>query len=235
VKTGLAICAIQFRTLLQMVADGCDLESVIATEQLDRRESRAPDLTGEAHAMLNLLRDLAKTPEGFFDKLVQSVLEFSSADSGGVSLLVEEQGKFVWPAVTGGLASYIGGGTPMDFGPCGTVLDRDAPVLFVHPERHFTYLEPITPPLEEVLLVPFHMNGKAVGTVWAVIHEPGKYFEPEDKRLLENLSDFAATAYRVLTESGELASILENLPTPAPPTTRPITNEDGKWRFLGKR
>lgn len=218
----------------QMLTDGCDLESVIATEELECRESRTPDLSGEAHSTLDLLRDLAKAPEGFFDKLVQSVLKFSKADSSGVSLLVEEQGKFVWPAVTGGLTPYIGGGTPMDFGPCGTVLERDAPILFIHPEKHFTYLKPIEPPLEEVLLVPFHMNGKPVGTVWAVIHEPDKHFEAEDKRLLENLSGFAATAYRVLTESDELAGILKNLPTPAPPPVRPITNEDGKWRFVGK-
>jgi GAF domain-containing protein len=212
----------------------CDLDSVIATEQLDLRQSRVADLSGEAQATLDLLRVLAKFPEEFFEKLVYSVLELSSADSAGISLLVEEQGKFVWPAVTGGLESYIGGGTPMDFGPCGTVLDRDAPVLFLHPERHFAYLQPITPPLEEVLLVPFHMNGKAVGTVWAVIHEPGKHFESEDKRLLQNLSGFAATAYRVLTENGGLTTILKNLPTPAPPKPRPITNEDGKWRFVGK-
>lgn len=218
-----------------MVENACGLESVIETDQLDYRESRAADMEGEAQATMSLLRDLAKAPEEFFDKLVHSVLQFSSADSAGVSLLVEEKGKFVWPAVTGGLAAYIGGGTPMDFGPCGTVLDRNAPILFVHPERHFTYLEPITPPLEEVLLVPFHMNGKPVGTVWAVIHQPGKHFESEDKRLLQNLSGFAATAYRVLTESGELATILDNLPTPAPPPKRPITNEDGKWRFVGKR
>lgn len=217
-----------------MAENECGLESVIATEQLEQRKSRAPDLTGEAEATLHLLRDMAKKPEAFFEKLVHSVIEFSVADSAGISLLVEEQGKFVWPAVTGGLASHIGSGTPMNFGPCGTALDRDAPVLFIRPERYFTYLEPITPPLEEVLLVPFHMNGKPVGTVWAVIHEPDKHFDSEDRRLLKNLSEFAATAYRVLTANGGLQTILQKLPTPAPVPARPITNEDGKWRFVDK-
>lgn len=209
-----------------------DLESVIATEELDYRDSRTADLAAEARATVGLLRDLAKVPEGFFPKLVQSVLGLTVADSSGVSLLVPEKGRFIWPAVSGGLSPYIGEGTPMDFGPCGTVLDRDAPVLFVHPERHFTYLQPISPPLEEVLLVPFHMEGKPVGTVWAVIHEPGKRFDSEDRRLLANLSAFAATAYRVLTETGALEEVLGRLPPPRP--VRPLTTENGQCRFADK-
>jgi hypothetical protein len=126
-------------------------------------------------------------------------------------LLDEEQGRFIWPAVAGGLRPYIGGGTPRDFGPCGTVIDRNAPLLFLHPERYYTYLTPIAPSLEEVLLIPFHMNEKAVGTIWAVIHEPGRHFDTEDKRLLENLSVFAASAYQVLVNEGILETILKKV------------------------
>lgn len=218
---------------MTMFESGCDLESVIATHELDHREHRVPDLTDESRATVDLIRELAQAPEAFFQKLVESVLELSNADSSGISLLVEEKGRFVWPAVTGGLAAYVGAGTPMDFGPCGIVLDRNAPLLFVHPERHFSYLEPITPALQEVLLVPFHVNGEPVGTIWGVIHEQGKQFDSEDKRLMINLSEFAATAYRVLTDSGALGTILGNLPDLPP--GRPITNENGKWRFVDKK
>jgi GAF domain-containing protein len=182
----------------------CDLESVIATAELDRRASRLPDYEKEDRATLALVRALAHAPRTFFQRLVEAALKLSSADSTGISLLNEEEGRFVWPAVAGGLTPYLGEGTPADFGPCGTVLDRNAAVLFLHPERHFTYLAPITPPLEEVLLIPFHINGKAVGTIWAVIHEPGRKFDAEDKRLLEGLSAFAASAYRTLAEAGAL-------------------------------
>ncbi|RYD84174.1 MAG: GAF domain-containing protein, partial [Verrucomicrobiaceae bacterium] len=140
----------------------------------------------------------------------------TNADSSGISLLDEEAGRFVWPAVVGGLEAFIGAGTPADFGPCGTVLDRNSVVLFSHPERHFTYLKPIAPSLEEVLLVPFHVSGKAVGTLWAVIHDPARQFDREDRRILESLSQFAASAYRVLTETGVLEKILENLPKHEP-------------------
>jgi len=88
------------------------------------------------------------------------------------------------------------------------VLDRNKPLLFLHPERHFTYLEPIAPPLEEVLLIPFQVDGKPVGTIWAVIHDPNRKFQSEDRRLLENLSTFASTAFRVLVCAGALESLL---------------------------
>lgn len=185
-----------------------DLDSVIATELLVQRASRAPDCNEETRAINELFSQLAESPRDFFQKLVDMALKISHANSTGISLLDEEEKRFVWPAVAGGLQPYIGGGTPREFGPCGTVLDRDAPILFLHPEKHFTYLQPITPPLEEVLLIPFHMDGKAVGTLWAVIHEPGRHFDAEDKRLLENLSIFAASAYQVLVKEGILETVL---------------------------
>ena len=185
-----------------------DLKSVIATSELDRRSNRPRDERAESLAEMELTQELARAPQEFFNKLVSMVLRLSLADSAGVSLLDEKNGRFVWPAVAGGLDPYVGGGTPSDFGPCGTVLDRNEPLLFLHPERHFTYLEPILPPLEEVLLIPFHVNGKAVGTIWAVIHRPDRKFQAEDRRLLVNLSAFASTAYRVLTAVGALEPLL---------------------------
>ena len=136
------------------------------------------------------------------------VLRLTLADSAGISLLDERNGRFVWPAVAGGLFPYLGQGTPRNFGPCGTVLDRNAPVLFLHPERHFTYLDPIKPPLEEVLLIPFHVDGRPVGTIWAVIHNQESKFQPEDRRLLENLSGFASQAFKVLASVGALDPLL---------------------------
>lgn len=189
-----------------------ELDEVIVTKKLDERESRTADPGMEARVTSDLMRELAKAPEEFFTKLVQAVLEHTNADSSGISLLDDEAGRFVWPAVVGGLVPYIGAGTPSDFGPCGTVLDRNAPLLFEHPERHFTYLQPIQPSLEEVLLVPFHVKGEAVGTIWAVVHEAGSQFDREDLRILKSLSRFAAKAYEVLTETGMMREVLERLP-----------------------
>jgi hypothetical protein len=195
----------------------CDLDSVIATAELEQRTPRRSNPAAESRTNLKLVHELSKSPHAFFETLVQAVLDLSNADSAGISLLDEERQRFVWPAVAGGLIPFIGGGTPRDFGPCGTVLDRDTSILFLHPERYFTYLQPISPPLEEVLLIPFHVDGKAVGTLWAVIHTTERQFDPEDKRLLENLSTFAASAYRVLASAGSLIPLLQKQYPSHPP------------------
>jgi GAF domain-containing protein len=183
---------------------GCTLESVIATAEIQTRKNRDSDVRAEFDALTNLTKELARSPHQFFQKLVETALTLTLANSTGISLLDERNGRFVWPAVAGGLNRYLGEGTPQGFGPCGTVLNRNAPVLFLHPEKHFTYLEPISPPLREVLLVPFHVNSKAVGTVWAVIHDGARNFQPEDLRLLVSLSGYAASAYKVLSDIGAI-------------------------------
>ena len=194
------------QTLLAPAA--CSLESVIATHELKRRVSRTPDRDAETEAELELTKELAKSPRDFFQKLADMVLRLTVADSAGISLLDEAKGRFVWLAVAGGLFPYLGEGTPSNFGPCGTVLDRDQPILFVHPERHFTYLAPITPSLEEVLLIPFHVDKRPVGTIWAVIHNQDRKFQFEDLRLLENLSAFASQAFKVLDSICALEPLL---------------------------
>jgi GAF domain-containing protein len=190
------------------VPGNCDLESVIATSELENRSNRPSNWATETQIELELTQELARSPRDFFQKLVDAVLKLSVAQSAGISLLDEKGGRFVWPAVAGGLVPYVGGGTPRNFGPCGTVLDRNASILFKHPERHFGYLEPISPPLEEVLLFPFHVDEKPVGTLWAVIHTRDRHFQLEDRRLLQNLSAFASSAYAVLARSGTLEPFL---------------------------
>jgi hypothetical protein len=39
-------------------------------------------------------------------------------------------------------------------------------MLFTHWERRYPYLSSAMPLAEEGLLVPFYVNGKAVGTIW---------------------------------------------------------------------
>ena len=169
---------------------------------------RHGDHHAERTALLELTRDLARWPRQFFEQLVKYVLKLCPAQSAGISLLNEAERRFVWPAVAGRLESHIGGGTPSDFGPCGTVLERQMALLFQRPERHFTYLQPVTPTLWEVLLIPFFVAGKAVGTIWAVSHEPDRKFDAEDRRILESLSEFAATAYATLVKTAGLEPVL---------------------------
>ena len=54
------------------------------------------------------------------------------------------------------------------------------------------------PRAEEGLLVPFYVNGRAVGTIWAVAHDNRRRFDAEDLRLLERMSRFASAAYQTV-------------------------------------
>ena len=78
------------------------------------------------------------------------------------------------------------------------MLDNNTALMFSHPERDFDYLVPITPCVEEALLMPFYVDGKAVGTVWVIAHDQSKRFESEDLRLMRDLCTFASSAYQVL-------------------------------------
>jgi PAS domain S-box-containing protein len=48
--------------------------------------------------------------------------------------------------------------------------------------------------------VPFHVDGKAVGTIWAIAHDDRRKFDAEDRRLLESLSAFASAAYKTVAQ-----------------------------------
>jgi signal transduction histidine kinase len=179
---------------------GVSLESILCTEELHQRPSRQPDYQGENRALATLAQALANSPRTILQTLVETILGVCQSGSAGISLLTTEDGgkRFYWPAIAGSWKPHIGGGTPRDFGPCGDVLDRNTPLLFRHVERRYTYFEPVTPPVEEALLVPFYVEGKAVGTIWAVAHDDCRKFDAEDERLMCSLGNFASSAYQVL-------------------------------------
>jgi PAS domain S-box-containing protein len=191
------------------------LESILCTEELTRRPSRPPDYEKEARALLGLTQALSESPQNVLQTLADTILDVCNCGSAGISLLTLDDGgkRFYWPAIAGTWKSHIGGGTPRDFGPCGDVLDRNTPLLFKHVERRYTYFQPVTPLVEEALLVPFYVQGKAVGTIWAVAHDHSHKFDAEDKRQLLSLGQFASAAYQSvgsMDSSRQLAAIVES-------------------------
>ena len=174
------------------------LQSALSTAELNKRPSRAPDHAAECRALMALAEQLAASPDGILQKLTETALTLCRAHSAGISLLEPDGKQFYWPAISGQWVAHIGGGTPRDFGPCGTVLDCDSALLFSHPELDFDYFAPVTPLVEEALLMPFYVNGKAVGTVWVVMHDLSRRFDSEDLRLMTDLGAFAASAYQAL-------------------------------------
>jgi PAS domain S-box-containing protein len=184
-----------------------ELQSVHSADELARRPSRAPDFEAESRALIDLAREMATSPDKILQKLTETALTLCGAHSAGISILEPGGKRFYWPAIAGRWAEHLGGGTPREFGPCGTVLDRNAALLFSHPERDFDYLAPVTPPAEEALLMPFYVHGKAIGTIWIIAHDNSLRFESEDLRLMSDLGAFAASAYQTLLALGATANV----------------------------
>jgi signal transduction histidine kinase len=184
--------------------DAVPLESILCTEELRRRPWRPPDYGKENIALVALVSALADSPHTILQTLAEKVLDVLQADSAGLSLLTKDEKRFYWAAIAGAWKPHIGGGTPRDSGPCGDVLDRNLPMLFTHWERRYPYLLPAIPLAEEGLLVPFYVNGKAVGTIWAIAHNDRRKFDAEDLRLLESLGRFASAAYQAVTSIDDL-------------------------------
>jgi len=192
----LATSTIDFSTSIP-VGDA-PLESILCTEELLTRPWRRPDHETENSALVALVGALADSPRTILQTLADKVLDVLHADSAGLSLLTKDEKRFYWAAISGAWAPHIGGGTPRNFGPCGDVLDRNIPMLFTHWERRYPYLSSAIPLADEGLLAPFHVNGKAVGTIWAIAHNGRRKFDTEDLRLLESMGRFASAAYQTV-------------------------------------
>jgi PAS domain S-box-containing protein len=180
------------------ISASASLESILCTDELNRRSRRPPDYEIENRALVALAQAMADSPRTILQTLADTILEVFKCDSAGISLLTKDEKRFYWPAIAGVWKPHIGGGTPRDFGPCGDVLDRNIPLLFRHFERRYDYLQPVTPLTEECLLVPFYVAGKAVGTIWAIAHDQRRKFDAEDRRQLVSLGQFASSAYQIV-------------------------------------
>jgi PAS domain S-box-containing protein len=177
------------------------LEDVLITRELSRRKSRAPDYAAENRALVALAREMAANPKNLPQKLVDLALELCRAGTAGISLIkTDAEGEyFSWEALAGVYAPQLGGRTPRNFSPCGTTLDRGAPQLFSCPARYFTYLEGVDTPIVEGLVIPFALNGHALGTIWVVIHDESRRFDAEDVRIMTVLAEFTAAALQTLS------------------------------------
>jgi PAS domain S-box-containing protein len=177
------------------------LDDILTTHELAEQPARAPDFEAENRALSELVTALADAPDTILQRLVDTALEQCRAGSAGISIL-EDDAFFRCYAVAGRWTHLANDGMPRSASPCGVVLDRDTSLLFSHPGRYFQEMANVEPPAASALLVPFHINGKPVGTVWVVAHTHDRKFDLEDLRLLTSLSRFAAAAYQAHARTG---------------------------------
>ncbi|WP_437684890.1 GAF domain-containing protein [Sorangium sp. So ce176] len=200
------------------------LEGVLRTEELAHRPARLPDHAAENRALLALATAMAGHLEDVLPRLASLLLELCRADSAGISVL-EDDGEggqvFRWRGIAGAFAHNLGGAMPRRPSLCGTVLDRNTTLLFLHPARHFTADASIQPAVVEALTVPFHDNDTPIGTVWVIAHTEERKFDAEDARLVSSLSRFAASAVRALGQARDAWRAAEAL-----------RESEGRHRFL---
>jgi len=177
-------------------------EDIVAQtrRQLGEQPARAADYIRENEALLLLADELAQRPSSVLQTLSDLVLDVCRAGSAGVSLLQSdnEDADFHWPAVAGAWAPVVGCSIPRHDSPCGVVLECDAVVVYRNVAETFPSMALRSPPIHEIILAPFHQDGKPIGTVWAMAHATSRKFDREDERLLVSLARFAAAAYQTV-------------------------------------
>jgi len=155
---------------------------------------RQPEFAAENAAMLELVRVLATAPEAVVQRLVETAMSLTGADSAGLSLVDSEDGDevFRWIATAGEYARYANGTMPRHFSPCGEVLRQGRPLLMRQVGLAYPYVGQLHASPDNALLVPFAEGGRLIGTVWVVNHDAARDFDTEDVRIVSSLSVFAS-------------------------------------------
>jgi signal transduction histidine kinase len=171
------------------------LADVLITDELARRPSPAPDLRAENDALHALAQRIAQQPRAALDAIATVASQLCRCGSAGLTVLETlASGEEVvrWVALAGELRRHVGTSVPRHLSMSDVCLDCNAPQLFSHPSRYFTYLADMAPPVVEALVIPVHVEGRAFGTILAVAHEQSRKFDREDVRLLTSLANFSA-------------------------------------------
>jgi PAS domain S-box-containing protein len=173
---------------------------VFITEELERSAPKKTDYLQEKLALQDLAMRMADQPEEVLPRFVDLALEMTGGVSAGLSLYEEDPapGVFRWTYLRGALAPFNGATTPRDFSPCGITLDRNAPVLSLHPERVYSWIADANIVVPEVLLVPLYLGGKVpLGTLWIVSDREG-HFDSGHARAMTELAAFVGVALRMV-------------------------------------
>jgi hypothetical protein len=176
------------------------LEDVLSNSELRSRPHRQANLGTESKAFRILARVMANSPRQLPDTLLQLALELCRAGTAGISVVETPPGSepmFRWTNLAGLLKEHADGFALPNFSPCGVLLDRNAPQLFLYPARHLPFLNQLPVPVVEALVVPLTGAGPT-GAIWIFSHDEDIVFDSEDVRLLTDLADFTSSALRVI-------------------------------------
>ncbi|MDT8070924.1 MAG: histidine kinase dimerization/phospho-acceptor domain-containing protein [Terriglobia bacterium] len=167
-------------------------------EEFRFRNRRPRGRQAGIEAFHRLAHVFAAQPAVLLQELCDAAVEFSGADSAGISL--EEAGangelRFRWVAISGSFAAFLNGTTPRFFSPCGTALSAARPQLYRVTRKYYDLLGIEAEPITDGILIPWVADSMR-GTLWCVSHHSREAFDFDDYKLLNGLADFAAIAIR---------------------------------------
>ncbi|MGH7524530.1 MAG: hybrid sensor histidine kinase/response regulator [Gemmatimonadales bacterium] len=173
------------------------LESVIATGELAGRAARRADHQREHAAVLQLAEEMGHPSRHTLQRAAEIALECCGAGSAGVSIVEHRDGRerYRWQAVAGLVRDELWSLPALEESPTSVSVARESVQLFVRPDRYFRPLAALRPPILELLVAPFAVDGKLGGSVWVASHEQDRKFDSLDVRLLTDVSQMTAAAY----------------------------------------
>ena len=196
--------------MIQEALSPPNVADVFITDELYRRVPKKTDYLQEKLALQDLAARMADQPEEVLPRFVDLALEMTGGVSAGLSLYEENPhpGVFRWTYLRGMLAPFNGATTPREFSPCGITLDRNAPVLSLHPERVYDWIADANIIVPEVLLVPLYLGSKVpLGTLWIVSPREG-HFDSGHARAMTELASFVGIALRMVRSEQRLNQAL---------------------------
>ncbi|HWK95330.1 MAG TPA: HWE histidine kinase domain-containing protein [Pseudolabrys sp.] len=189
----------------------CSIADVYITDELGHRAPTKTDYMQEKLALQELAAKMADSPEEILPRFVDLAMTMTGGVSAGLSLFESNPppGVFRWRFLRGILAPFENATTPRDFSPCGITLDRNAPVLSLHPERAYSWISDANIVVPEVLLVPLYLGSKEpLGTLW-IVSDKEKHFDSGHARAMTELATFVGIALRMLNTERNLKAALE--------------------------
>ena len=165
------------------------LRSAELRRALEASAARNRELERLRHLAATLLAgtDIAR----LVDEVARAAADLLEAESGVVTLLVEE-GRFVRvAAATGPLAGVVGSLVPVDRSLLGDVVTQDVALVSedMSSEPHFYRLPALQVLLTMCAVVPLRSAGVVIGTVSVYNRRDGHRFGDSDLQLLQTLGD----------------------------------------------
>ncbi len=114
-----------------------NLTNVLITDQLQLRNSRAPNLTSENDALHRLALHVTKPGDQLLEELLTTALRICEAGTAGVSAFDVRDPHIVrWITIVGRLALLTGGTAPLAASACGFTIAAEKPQLFSRPTEY---------------------------------------------------------------------------------------------------